>query len=375
MLPGLILGVAALFVAYTYIGYPALMWWRARGLPEGLGDPAALHEWPAITVVLAVHNEAPRLLAKLANLRACDYPQELLEIIVVSDGSTDGTESLLAERRDVKVVAYPKRKGKQHAINVAMEQVTTPLVVFCDVRQRVHTQALKFLVATLMEPEVGAVSGELTHVEPGSDTAASIGLYWRYERAIRRLESRCRATVGTSGALWAAWTALYTPLAPDTLLDDFEQPMLIARRGKRVLLDSRAIMFDELQVDMSQERTRKVRTLTGNWQAMSHQPWLLSARENPLFFSFVSHKVARLLVPYALLTMLVAAHWLPWPWRVAHWLQVAFYLLAITGALWPLARRWRLVNVAWVFVELNLAAVASAWRFLQRRGVARWEKT
>ncbi len=368
--------IGLLFVAYTYVGYPVAVWLlaRARGpepmVPEGFAD------WPAVTVVIAVHNEQARVLKKIENLRNIDYPSDLLRYIFVSDGSTDSTADLLRAQPDVRVISYAQRQGKPHALNVALREVTTPVVVFADVRQHIDRQALRRLVARLMQPGVGAVSGELVHVQPGTQSAASIGLYWTYEKWIRKSESRVASTVGATGALYAMRSFDYTPLAPDTILDDFEQPMLVARSGQRVVFEPGAVILDELQANMSGERKRKVRTLTGNFQSFAHHPWMFLPWRNPLWLQFLSHKVFRLLVPYALVLTLLSSAFLPAPWAASLLTaQLLFYALAVLGYRMAALKRLRLVSFAGVFVEMNWAAVVALFNWLAGGVHARWEKT
>lgn len=365
---------ALVFVVYTYAGYPLLVWVLSHGRHiDDVHEPSC---WPAVTFVIAVHNERERALQKVTNLRELDYPADLVEIVFACDGCTDGTDVELAKLPGIGVVSYQPRQGKPHALNRALLTVTTPVVVFADVRQRIHRQALRALVARLSMPQIGAVSGELVHHDPVSNTAANIGLYWRYEKWIRACESRLGSTVGVTGALYAIRRSDFTPLPSDTLLDDFVQPMSIARKGKRVVLESRALVYDQLQEDISGERTRKVRTLTGNFQAFIRHPWLFVPWVNPIWFQFVSHKVFRLMVPYALLLLLVASvAAIGWIYKIALVVQGVLYTAAFIGARSVSARKLRLVSFAMVFVELNWAAVLGLSNYLRGQVDARWERT
>ncbi|MCA3178840.1 MAG: glycosyltransferase family 2 protein [Burkholderiaceae bacterium] len=365
--------LAVAFVAYTYVGYPLIV-----RLLAGRGDepaPPQPASWPSVTVVVAVHDEASRIPRKLESLRAQDYPG-LVTLLFVSDGSTDGTEALLRTQPDVRTFAYAPRRGKPAALNAAMAEVDTELVVFTDVRQPLEASAIRRLVARLLQPGVGAVSGELIHVEPGNRVAASVGLYWRYEKAIRKAESRIASTVGVTGALYCIRSADFEPLAPDTLLDDLIVPMRIARRGKRVLLEPGAILYDELQTETAGERKRKVRTLTGNFQAIASEPWLLSPTANPLFVQFVSHKLFRLFVPYAIVVAFVAALAADGAfYHAMAAIQAALLLGALGGLASARLRAQRLFGFLAVFAELNFAAVLALREFVAGRMDARWEKT
>jgi len=219
------------------------------------------------------------------------------------------------------------------------------------------------------EPTVGCVSGELMLGDAASGEAEEgMGIYWRVEKTIRELESASGSVVGATGALYAARRALLVPLPPDTILDDVFLPLHVARQGARVVFDGRARAWDNPDLGAGREFRRKVRTLTGNYQLLQIAPWSLGGG-NPLRFRFISHKLLRLLVPFALAVTLVASLAVPEPlYRLALVCQLFFYglsLLALTGAqLGPLAR---VANAALTLIVLNTAAVVAFANFLTGR--------
>jgi poly-beta-1,6-N-acetyl-D-glucosamine synthase len=375
--------LSLVFVAYTYFGYPLLIWLLAKTKPEVQAVPETPADWPAVTVIMSVYNEADRIEAKLKNLRELDYPSDKLFVVVINDGSDDHSAQVLAQYDYVHCIAHVNRQGKPPSLNDGVSAATTPLIAMMDVRQTVAPDALKKLVTVLLSPQnhgraIGAVSGELVHIEPGSQTAASIGLYWRYEKMIRKSESRWDSTVGTTGACYLLRKEDFMPLPADTLLDDFVIPMHISRRGKRVLLHDGVPVYDELQKEVSGERKRKIRTLSGNFQAFFRYPWMFVPGANRLWFELLSHKVFRLLVPYALIAMLVSSFLL----RNSHWFfmlcltgQLIFYLVGALGPKVSVLKQNKLVSVSGVFVELNWAAVQGFWRYCTSSSDSKWEKT
>lgn len=369
--------LAAAFIAYTYAGYPVLVWVMAQWRPHKDVDTASVRDWPSVCLIVPVFNEQHRVARKIANLRELDYPCERMRILFVSDGSTDETNACIAREPGIGLIAYPERHGKPHALNTAVQQAEADILVFTDVRQEIASDALRYLVARLvLDPEVGAVSAELSHVDAQTHEEAHIGLYWRYEKWIRRAESRLASTVGVSGALYAIWRRDYVFLPEDALLDDFEIPMAILRHGRRVVLERRAMVYDVLQKNTSGERTRKVRTLTGNFQVFARHPWLFSPRANPVFFQFVSHKVFRLAVPYALVLVFVTSVLATGPvYVIAAAVQGICYIAALAGMMIPALREFRLVSFMVVFLELNWAAVLALKNFVTGDIHARWEKT
>jgi len=377
-LPESIFVAAISLITYTYLLYPAGIWLLSQLRPSELPPPLQDADCPEVTAVMAVFNESRRLPTRIANLRALDYPAGKLKIIVVSDGSTDDTLDVGTRigGPDVRVLSYPERRGKAHAINLAMQSVDTPVVLLCDVRQHSEPPALRMLASTLMQPGVGAVSGELVHRDPKTRVAANIGLYWRYEKMIRRAESRWHAVVGATGAFYAIRHDGFVPLADGTLLDDFEIPMQIARQGKRVLFDGRALVVDDLQDDIEGESIRKMRTLGGNFQSFARHPWLFSPLQNPICVQFISHKAFRLVIPHALIVTLVASVLSSTLWVQATLIpQIAFYLAAWAGLRQPQLRKNKLVAFATVFVELNWIALVAGVRFATGRLDTGWKKT
>jgi poly-beta-1,6-N-acetyl-D-glucosamine synthase len=232
----------------------------------------------------------------------------------------------------------------------------------------VGRDAVSELVSCFADPDVGAVSGELlleTATEASSGDA--LGIYWRIEKAVRKLESATGSVVGVTGAIYAIRRELYTEIPAGTILDDVFVPMNVARMGKRVVFQPTAVARDRIFSEKGKEFSRKVRTLTGNYQLLRLAPWLLSPL-NPLLFRFISHKLLRLLVPVLLLLMLIASALAAEPfYRAIFWLQVLFYVSAALGTLSPATRRFKPIGIASTFVMLNAAAALAFYNFAAGR--------
>jgi len=366
---------AVFFVLYTYLGYPALMYGLSRSRVWVESPRMTLQDWPALAIVIPVHNELKRVGKKLDNLRSLSYPGPKPRYVFVSDGSDDGCDQWLREQTDVQVISYPERRGKPSALNEAVAAIAEPVVVFTDARQMMSQEALIALVSRLMQPGIGAVSGELCHYDAATNTGKDVGLYWRYEKAIRKAESRYFSTAGVTGALYAIRREHYQPLPVDTILDDFEVPMRIVRQGYRSVLEPTAQIFDEVQEDSKGERARKQRTLAGNYQQFFRYPWLFLPNENPVWFQFICHKVFRLLVPYALVVCLLSSLVAPgWFYATAAIIQIIFYAVAGMGLTQPGWRKNRWISFACVFVELNWAAVAGLVIYLRGHAAVTWKR-
>jgi cellulose synthase/poly-beta-1,6-N-acetylglucosamine synthase-like glycosyltransferase len=432
----LLFWISALGVGYVYIGYPALLvvWAKVRPRPSRTSaDPAAGGQevLPRLSIVIAARNEAARLRARIENLLALDYPSGRREILVVSDGSTDDTLALLSQYEDVLTPLAAPAAGKAAALNLGVAHAAGDILIFADARQMFAPNALRALVAPFADPEVGGVTGELLlDCEPSgvagrrggvdrrrasvdrprddrhdhhdgpqrrrcldrrgqqaSTIADGVGLYWRYEKQLRRLESIVGSTLGATGAIYALRRPLYRPLPANTILDDVLMPMRAVLAGHRVVFTEQAVAFDRAAADAHAERRRKVRTLAGNFQILWQEPRLLMPVVNPVWLQYVSHKLGRLLVPYALVGLfianiaLVAAH--PF-YALTLAAQCALYVLAGYGA-WldsfkaradhDVTNGWlpvdRLARVALTFLVMNYAAVAGLLSALSRRHVWR----
>lgn len=368
-----------LLLGYTYLGYPALVWLWARLRPR----PVARRRLePAVTLVVAAHNEAARIDDRLANLAALDYPRHRLQILVASDGSTDGTAERARawESSGVQVLAFDTRRGKPAALNEALRRARGEIVVLADARQRFATDAIRALVESFADSTVGAVSGELILTgEPDADGVGDgVGLYWRYEKMVRRNESLVDSSVGASGAIYAIRRCLFEPMPQDMILDDVWLPMRIAQRGYRVLFEPAARAWDRAPATARQEFIRKVRTLSGNFQLFAREPWLLNPLRNRLWLQTASHKGTRLLSPFLLLTVLGTNLLLAGGPPVYRWTltaQIVYYMAALAGhALQGARRKTRILTVPYVTCFLNVATLVAFFRFVAGRHSVTWDQ-
>lgn len=370
---------AAAVVAYTYFGYGLLAGLWAALLGKRPALPSGFE--PDVTLVVPAYNEADILEAKIANCRALEYPADKLRLLFITDGSTDHSAQVLARYPSIWHLHSPLRGGKSMAENRAMAHVTTPYVVFTDCNTDLNPAAVRALVQHYQDPRVGAVSGEKKIKAQGSAPAAGEGLYWRYESFLKRCDSRIYSLMGAAGELVSFRTALFAPLEPDTVLDDFVQSLRIVERGYRVVYEPRAYAAEEASVSLAEEWKRKVRICAGGWQSMVRLRALLNPFRQPLVtLLYVSHRVLRWsLAPLALVLLLVLSAALAGQAGGLYALllaaQVLFYLAAGLG--WQATdagRSPKLLIVALYFCMMNAAAFAGFWRFLRKAQPAAWEK-
>jgi len=345
--------------AYILIGYPLLL----AIAPFKAARPVAKNQdfCATVSIVVAVHNGAEFIGAKLESILALDYPPELEQIIVVSDGSTDVTEAIVREfsARGVELLVVP-RGGKARALNAAMRRASGEILFFTDVRQLLERDALRHLVANFADPTVGAVSGEMRLVRGRRGEQADMDLYWRYELWARRQHSRIDSIFSTTGCIYAMRRTLAAPMPADTLSDDAVLALNAFFKGYRVIFDPAAVAID-YPAKAGSEFRRRCRTLGGLWQVFARMPQLFTARDR-MRLHFLSHKFGRLTLPWALLAVAGATIALPASvfrtWML--WGDFAIVALAIIDVFVP---HWiplkRITSPARTFLVMNAASIAA----------------
>jgi cellulose synthase/poly-beta-1,6-N-acetylglucosamine synthase-like glycosyltransferase len=361
-------------IAYPYVIYPLVLaavtrlWGRpiraAGGVP------------PSVSVILVARNEEAsigRRVREFAGLVAASGLRG--EVIVVSDGSTDDTARAArgAGGGMTHVLELPTNVGKAAALSAGWAEASNDVLVLADARQTWAPDALERLLENYADPAVGGAGGDLV-VEEAPGVMAGVGLYWRYEKWLRRTESRLHSSVGLTGAICSVRRELFRPIPPGTILDDVYWPLRVVMQGYRVVHDDRARAYDRLPDRARDEFRRKVRTLSGNFQLVVRLPSLLLPWRNPIWWQFVSHKLARLLVPWALLGALGLAATLGGTlYRSLFVVQVACYLIGLAGVI-GLGARSRAVSAASSFLVLNAAAWMAFWVWISGRSARSWGK-
>jgi cellulose synthase/poly-beta-1,6-N-acetylglucosamine synthase-like glycosyltransferase len=354
-----VLIIAGALLFHTVAGYPMLLALRrGGGRPPVAKDPAFE---TTVSVVMAVHNGESMIRRKLEVLLGLDYPRELMNIIVISDGSTDGTEEIVREfaASGVALLVVP-RGGKAVALNAGLAAATGEIVFFTDVRQPLEPRCLRHLVANFADATVGAATGELRLVRGDTGEQADMDLYWRYEIWARQNHSRIDSLFNTTGCIYAMRRELAEPLPPDTLTDDAMLPLRAFFRGYRVIFDREAIAFDQPAL-AGTEFKRRFRTLAGLWQVHVRMPELYT-RRNRMRYHFLSHKLTRLLMPWAILIFFCATFALPQSWLRTGLLSAgAFWLLlaACSGLVSANSPLKRLTSPARTLLVMNAAAMAA----------------
>jgi cellulose synthase/poly-beta-1,6-N-acetylglucosamine synthase-like glycosyltransferase len=362
-------------VLYTYAGYAAVLAVAAKVRKRPLKKQAGFIT--SVSFVTAAHNEASRIGVRVNELTALVASSGVTgEVIVVSDGSTDSTaeEARRAGGDHVRVIELLERGGKASALNAGCAAAQHEILVFTDTRQRWDAGALRMLLENFADATVGAVSGDLV-LQSQSGVMAGVGLYWRYEKWLRKKESHLHSTVGVTGAICSVRRSLFPGVPQGIILDDVYWPLAVTMQGYRVVHEKRAVAYDRLPERTFDEFRRKVRTLAGNFQLVARMPTALLPWRNPIWLQFVSHKLLRLVVPWALLVLLVLSAILPGGvYETLFWSQVVFYSLALAGNVRSVGQRLPASAAAASVVVLNAAAWLAFWVWLSGRAGQSWSK-
>lgn len=365
-------------LAYIYAGYPLAVWLLARLRPAKTHKAA----WTGgISIVMVGYNEAARIADKIDNLLASDIAGQITEILVGSDGSDDGTAATVSAHADarVRLIDFPERRGKPAVLNDLIPQCRSELVILTDVRQKLEPQAISRLAENFADERVGVVSGELMFrmAESDSTAARGMGAYWHYEKLIRKSESRFRSVPGATGALYALRRSLFRPIPVDTLLDDVVIPMQVVEQGAVCRIEPAAVAWDVPSQSTRQESIRKRRTIAGCAQLIRHHPCWLLPWKNPIWWEFVSHKLARLASPLLLVGLFVTSVLLREQPFFAVMLLSQGLLYAAASVAWFLQRSQRrvpLLGTALMFVSLNVTTAAALWDACRGRFRATWQR-
>ncbi len=379
----IIFWISVVITFYAFLGYGILMVFLV-GIKRLFRKkkPVDLSYEPSVSLVVPCFNEASILDDKVANCYALDYPKDKLDIVFITDGSTDDSVVVLKKHSGIRVLHIDRRGGKTAAENRAMQHIDAEVAVFTDANTVLNREAIRHIVRHFADPKTGCVSGEKRVLADEEDTAtAGEGIYWKYESFLKKLDSDLNSAVGAAGELVAFRTSLYREMPEDTLLDDFIQSMEIASEGYKTVYEPGAYAMEKGSASIGDEWTRKVRISAGGWQSAKRLFWKVTPFNNPvLFFQYVSHRLLRWLVtPFLLIVMFVVNLVLAFTgstfYQVLFALQLVFYLAALMG--WFLENRktrLKILFVPYYFCMMNAAALFGFKRFMSGPQKGAWQK-
>lgn len=371
--------ISVIIIFYVYIGYPLLIYLLSLFYKKPLRGK---YIYPTVSILVSVYNEEKNIETKIQSLIHLDYPGERFEILIGSDGSTDRTNEILKAYQPmspsvhkIKVYFKPERQGKPGMLNLLAKEAKGEIIVFTDARQKLEKNALKELVKHFSDTKVGSVSAALFYEGETENKAGSgVGIYWRYEKFIRKSESRMGSMLGATGALYAIKKELFPQLPKNLILDDVYIPMKIIEKGYRAIFDSKAKVYDKVFKNPGDEFLRKTRTLAGNFQLFIYLRRLFNPFKGKISWQFFSHKFLRLMVPFLLVAVFISNFFLNrnYFYNIFLILQIIFYSFALFGGI--IKKRNKIFDIPYMFCVMNSAAVVGLFRFLTQKQGVLWEK-
>ena len=362
-------------VVYTYVGYGLILYLlvfikrlaiKAKPLADITDDCL-----PEVTLMVCAYNEEDIISEKMSNTHSLDYPADRLHLVWVTDGSTDNTNSILSTYPDVKIVFSPERRGKSAALKHGIKEVSTEIVMMTDANTMLNPEAIREIVRLMQDPKVGCVSGEkkvMAKSDP-DEAAQGEGLYWKYESALKRLDSELYSAMGAAGELCVIRRQLMTDIPDDTLVYYFVISMEVVRMGYKIAYTSKAFAMEYGSADLHEESKRKRRIAAGGLQSS----WRLRSLMNPLrhpvvAFQFVSHRVLRWTITPVCLFALIPLNTIlvlsgeGIIYTIIWILQILFYASALAG-----------MRISKYFVFMNLN-VFRGMAYLLNNTSGTWEK-
>ncbi|HEY6305887.1 MAG TPA: glycosyltransferase family 2 protein [Candidatus Angelobacter sp.] len=372
----LIFWLAASVLFYVYAGYPLLL--ALAGLFARRQQPAPDY-CPRLSILIAAYNEEGVIEKKIRQTLALEYPPDKLEVLVLSDCSTDRTDEIVSVFPDprVRLVRMPERRGKTHAQNCGARQAKGSVLVFSDATTTYHAQALRYLACNYRDPNVGAVSGRYKYFDPADNSPTGLGssAFWNYENLIKTMQSRIRTITGCCGCIYSVRKTAYTELPAD-VISDLVQPLHVIQEGYKVLFEDRALAYEETTASTAEEFAMRVRIVTRAVRGLLSvsdllKPWKFGWTS----FQLWSHKILRWMVPLFLL-LLFAVNLLLLDsafYRIVLAVQLFFYAAAMVNMVLPLHRVWKPLGLPLYFCTLNAAALAAMIEVGRGRKYVTWQ--
>ena len=366
----------AAILFYVYIGYPLLL--ALIGVFVQRAKPEPDYE-PTLSVLIAAYNEEANIGRKIEQTLALDYPADKIEILMLSDGSSDRTDEIIGNYPDprVRLVRIPERHGKTHAQNEGVRAAKGEVLIFSDATTVYHPMALRFLASNYRDPKVGAASGRYQYFDAEGKSPTGLGTvaFWNYENLIKTMQSRIKTISGCCGCIYSVRRKAYTDL-PDDIISDLVQPLWVIQKGYRVAFEDRALAYEETTKGTKEEFRMRVRVVTRGMNGiLSVSDLLMPWKYGWVSIQLLSHKVLRWLVSIFLILLFLssaALYQVPF-FRALLLLQVVFYLAAMLSLVFPLHQRWKLLGIPLYFCTLNAAALCSMVELARGRKYVTWQ--
>lgn len=379
--------ISIFLIVYTFVGYGFMLYLlvkikRLFSKPFAFKKDAVL---PTVTLMVAAYNEEDIIEDKIKNTLQLDYPKDKLQLIFITDGSSDQTAVKVSNFKEITLLHQDLRAGKMAAIKRAIPLINGAITVFTDANTFLNAEAINELVKHYQNPKVGAVAGEKRIlVEATADaSSAGEGFYWKYESKLKKLDYELYSNVGAAGELFSIRTALYQPVESDTIIDDHMIAMRIAENGYVIAYEPGAYAMETASADVKEELKRKIRIAAGGIQSILRLKKAANPFRNFVFtFQYISHRVLRwTIVPFLLILVLILNGLIAFTQPAAFYqylfaLQVFFYVLSIIGFYFEQRNiRVKALFVPYYFCMMNYAVLAGILRYYRKNQSAAWEKS
>jgi poly-beta-1,6-N-acetyl-D-glucosamine synthase len=375
--------IAVFIVFYNYAGYALLLF-----IINKIRKPRVEKDvdfFPSVSFIVAAYNEEDCIEKKIINSLEQDYPADKIEYIFITDGSSDNTNNIIRKYPSVVLLSAEERRGKTAALNRVVKLASNDILIFSDANTFLNGDATRRIASHYFDKTVGGVAGEKKVIAAGkqaNEVGAGEGLYWKYESALKKLDSDFYSVVGAAGELFSLRRELYEPVSEAVILDDFIISMQVALKGYRIVYEPRAYAIELPSFSMGDEQKRKIRIAAGGFQAMVMLSSLFKFWKHPkLSFLYISHRVLRwTLSPISLVLAFIANAVLYFNdangfFAFSFFLQILFYGMAVLARILPgNLPGFQIFKLAWYFVFMNLSVVLGFFRFLRGRQPAAWEK-
>ncbi|HBY96457.1 MAG TPA: hypothetical protein DEP84_21355 [Chloroflexi bacterium] len=369
---------AVALIVYTYILFPALILLRGLFWRRPYKSAAIT---PSISMIIAAHNEAGTIQARVENILALDYPRDRLEVVIASDGSNDGTDTIVRSYAEpgIRLLSLP-RQGKIPALNAGVAAATGEILLFSDANSMYAPDAIRALVQPFADPTVGGVAGDQRYLTERSGGATNDGeqSYWNFDRLLKQFQSRSGNVISATGAIYAVRRSLFRPI-PVGVTDDFVASTNVIALGQRLVFAQDAVAYEPVAGTGGVEFGRKVRVMTQGWRSVLVMRELLNPFRHGFYaVQFFSHKVLRRLMVFPLLVLFLVS---PLLWRegplyqAATLAQIAFYGAAALGVLLSgttLGRR-KIFTIPFYFCMVYAAALLATLNIVRGHRIDRWE--
>lgn len=380
--------ISLLILFFCYAGYGLILFiWN--NLNKNFSPPPGkdtITDWPPVTLIITAYNERPILEKKIQNTLAIDYPRDKLKVIIVTDGSTDGSDAIIGKHPSLKLLHQPGRKGKLAAVKRALNEVKTPIVAFSDANTMLNDECIQKIVVHYSDPLIGGVAGEKRIAGSRQESAVGMaeGLYWSYESFMKKQDAAFNSVVGAAGELFSIRTALFPMLDDNIILDDFVISMKVCLQGYKIAYEPGAFATESPSASLAEEEKRKVRIAAGAYQSIPYLKNALNIFKYPLIsFQYISRRLLRwIFCPVMLVVLLLTNILIVWKLNPQLFYiiflseQLTFYIGALIG--WRIIRKEKkagILTIPFYFVFMNYCLIKGFIKLASGKQTVLWEKS